>query len=74
MVPENDAEAFREYMEVYKKYNEMVDKYFPVMPDVPGKETKEGKPFNLQEIHELDRLAAEAEEKRKIWIEFFPMR
>lgn len=70
MTAKNDAEALREYMESYKEYNEKLDEYFPVRQVVPGQEIKPGKVLTEEVLLELDKLADEVEEKRKVWMSF----
>ena len=57
-------------IEAYNKYVDMRDKYFPVNQVIQGGEIKLGKILTAEVVHELDRLAKDAEEKRKIWMYF----
>lgn len=71
MVPKNDAEALRNYMEAYKKYYDQLDVYYPVRQVVLGQEIKGGKLLTAEAIAELERLAQDVETKRKVWMSFF---
>ena len=71
MVPKNDAEAVRDYMEAYKKYYDQLDVYFPVRDVVIGQKIKVGKPLIVGATAELERLAQDMENKRKVWMSFY---
>ena len=70
MTAKNDAEALKDYMEAYKKYNGLLDEYFLVSAVVPGQEMQLGKSLTPEVLSELDKLADEVERKRKIWMKF----
>lgn len=71
MIPKNDAEAVRDYMEAYKKYYDQLDVYFPVRQVVPGQKIKVGKLLTAEAMAELERLAQDMENKRKVWMSFY---
>jgi hypothetical protein len=74
MVPKNDTKALLDYMDAYKKYNNILDGYFPIQSVIPGQETKYGKTITIEVIDQLEKLAQDVETKRKIWMDFFRKR
>ena len=63
------AMAVREYVEVLDRYNNLIDKYFPVRQVEPGKEIEMGEVLTVEALKEIEKVEVELEVKRKRWHE-----